>query len=146
MEMVHPISSLLTEIYRLTAEGINLAQDFEMGPEVDCVKAASDLDEAYRVVCDVKESLVANPGQGAAAANQPKVRWLLSHLRGVSRGAHIMCGTHRELADTVDATVLLESAIRGMLGADLPKPEIDMVRAGQILVDIYTLGTNAGLW
>lgn len=72
--LVHTISCILTGHFLQIAEWVNLSQDFEMGPEVDCVKAASDLDEAYRVVSDVQERLVADPSQGAAVACRPKVR------------------------------------------------------------------------
>lgn len=147
LELIHPISSILTNSYLRMAERIHLAQDFEMGPEVDCVKAASDLDDAYRVVSEVQESLVADPGQGAAVACRPKVRWLLNHLRGVSRGAHIMCGTQRDLADTVDASVILKSEVDRRLGvADLPVPEIDLDRAGEILMEVYRTGSQCGFW
>lgn len=58
----------------------------------------------------------------------------------------MMCGTQRILADAVDATVLLGSAIDRRLGADLPIPEIDMARAGQIAIEVFTKGTELGFW
>ena len=147
LELEHPISSITTNRYLRTAERIHLAQPIDMGPEVDCVRAAADLDAAYQVVSDVQESLAADPGQGAAVACRPKVGWLLDHLRGVSRGAHIMSGTKRDLADTVDASVLLKSAVDKRLGeVDLPIPQIDVDRAGQILKDVVEIGTALGFW
>lgn len=146
MEVHGPVSSILTNPHLGIAERIHLSQDFEMGPEVDCVKAASDLDDAYRAVSDVQERLVADPGQGAAVACRPKVRWLLNHLGAVSRGAHIMCGTQRDLADTVDATVLMAYVINRRLGVDLPIPVINMVQAGRILLGVYQKGVEFGLW
>lgn len=42
--MVETISCILTDVYLSTAETINSAQHIDLGPEVDLVKAASDLD------------------------------------------------------------------------------------------------------
>ena len=141
------ISRFLTERDLNMAEAINAAQPSERGPGVDVVKAASGLDEAYRIISEVGDDLDTNPGPAAAAAANTKLGSAFNLLRGVSRGAHVMCGTADELADVVDSGVLMHYVVLCRLGnPNLPKPVIHVARAGIVLTRTYCWGVIHGYW